>query len=124
MSAPRDRTSPHSALVAEIRLALGAAEYCDLALWLSPNGDAVRWSARTASVTHAHLGLPVGSADLIGICRGRFVSLEVKTGRAVPSAEQLRWGALVQRHGGFHAVIRSVAEALAAIDRCRAGEVG
>ena len=124
MSAPRDRTSAHSALVAEIRLALGGVEYGDLALWLSPNGDAVRWSARTASVTHAHLGLPVGSADLIGICRGRFVSLEVKTGKAVPSAEQKRWGVMVQGYGGFHAVVHSVAEALAAIDRCRAGAVG
>lgn len=69
-------------------------------------------------------GLAKGSADIVGLdllARGRFIGLEVKTpvGRASP--EQLQWLDLVRRRGGFATIVRSPEEALAAIDRCRAG---
>jgi hypothetical protein len=68
-------------------------------------------------------GLAVGSSDLIGLLvpEGRFVALEVKsaTGRATP--EQERFLDLVRRSGGFAAVVRTVDEARAAVERARRG---
>lgn len=68
-------------------------------------------------------GLGVGSADLVGCLRsGRVFCLEVKTpsGRP-PTDEQTRWLESVRRWGGFACVVRSVNDALAALDRAEQG---
>jgi hypothetical protein len=93
-----------------IRTALG--EVPDLCLWRNNVGSPDR---------RHHYGLPVGSADLVGILRGRFVALEIKTpvGRLRP--EQRAWLAVVRHFGGFAAVVRSVPEALDAVERARKG---
>lgn len=72
----------------------------------------------------AHYGLPKGSADLVGLIApsGRFFALEVKTSTGRVRPEQVRWLAAVRRFGGFGCVVRSVEEALAAIERARRGE--
>lgn len=69
-------------------------------------------------------GLGNGGADLVGMLRGsgRVVALEVKTPIGRLSADQVAWLAAVRARGGFAAVVRSVAEALAAVDRAVAGE--
>lgn len=54
----------------------------------------------------------------------RWVELEIKTGSAVPSKEQLMRIDLVRLRGGFATVLRSVEEAHAAIERARRGESG
>lgn len=90
----------------------------------------------------ARQGMIQGAADLIGILRlrsaslrpaaglsevGRFFALEVKRpsapGRPAgkTSEEQGQWLALVRSMGGFAAVVSSVDEARAALDRARAG---
>ena len=119
-----DRTTPHSTLVREIRLALGGPDCDDLALWPSPNGDAMRWDMRTSRVTHSHLGLPVGVGDLVGIMwpSGRWVELEVKTGGARQTEEQRTRATLIRRMGGFYAVVRSVDDARGAVVRARRGD--
>ena len=96
-----------------IRLAL--TDEPGLVLWRNNTGVAEHRGARV------RYGLAVGSADLIGCLDGRFIALEVKTavGRATP--EQRQWLDLVRRHGGFACVVRSVAEAHAAIARARTG---
>jgi hypothetical protein len=61
-------------------------------------------------------GLAVGSADLIGIRRdGRFLSVEVKTGKARLTADQRAWAEMILRFGGIAGVAHSVEEALALI---------
>lgn len=62
-------------------------------------------------------GLCVGSSDLIGIHRGRFIAVEVKakTGRVRP--EQQRFIDAVNRAGGIAGVCRSVEDALALIGK-------
>ena len=62
-------------------------------------------------------GLATGSADLIGWCRGRFLSIEVKsaTGRIRP--EQQAWMEAVNAHGGIAFVARSVEEANELLNR-------
>lgn len=100
---------------AEIRLALGQMVYLENC----PVGyDKER---------KIHYGVK-GKADLVGICpmpwgenAGRFIALEVKTKTGRQSAEQIRYALMVRRWGGFYAVVRSVDEALAAVDRCRRG---
>ncbi len=69
-------------------------------------------------------GLAVGSSDIVGIVdsgtRGIFLTLEVKTARGVVSKEQEQWMAIVNRRHGVARVVRSVAEAGAAIEEARA----
>ncbi len=68
------------------------------------NGDTVLRGARFFKC-----GLWTGSSDLIGITdEGRFLSLEIKTGKDTPSDEQKAWLAFIERMGGIQAVIRSV----------------
>ena len=57
-------------------------------------------------------GLMRGSADLIGWCRGRFLSVEVKTATGRVSPEQENWMRQVIKHGGIAFVARSVEEAI------------
>lgn len=74
-------------------------------------------------------GLTKGSSDLIGWIRqeingvkvARFLSLEVKTETGRVSPEQELWIKLVRTFGGFACVVRSVEDALAAIERARNG---
>jgi hypothetical protein len=85
-------------------------------------------------------GQGVGSPDLMGeltgewCCSGpcsqptrhriaRAFHLEVKVGRAKPTADQLAWHKEARSRGVFVAVVHSVDEALAAVKRCRRGEV-
>ncbi len=49
--------------------------------------------------------------------------LEIKSDRGRSSPEQVRWAELIRSKGGFVAVVRSVDEAVAAVARCRAGDV-
>lgn len=102
-----------------IRLALGTEP--GLVLWRNNVGLAEHWDGK--AVQRVRYGLAPGSADLVGLCDGRFIALEVKTpkGRTTPDQEQ--WIELVRCAGGFAAVVRSVDEARAAVARCRAGGV-
>ena len=67
-------------------------------------------------------GLGVGSADLIGVLKpsGRGFALEVKTATGRLSPEQIAWHRAWSEAGGFVACVRSVEEALRALEEaCR-----
>lgn len=78
-------------------------------------------------------GLGVGSADLIAVVHippcyegpdtnfARFMALEVKTAKGRERDEQVCWARAVRKVGGFCATVRSVPEAMAALQRCREG---
>jgi hypothetical protein len=82
-------------------------------------------------------GLGHGSADLVGIVTvsvwfvagaiwtvstfGRAFALEVKRPGVKPKPEQVAWLAAFRRLGGFAAVVHSVEEGIAAVERCRKG---
>jgi hypothetical protein len=76
-------------------------------------------------------GQGVGSPDLMGALSvggaSRVVAqcfhLEVKRPGETPSADQLAWHVEARGRGEFVAVVHSVAEALAACARARAGEL-
>lgn len=102
-----------------IRLALGRRT--DVVLWRNNVG-----LGETREGARVRFGLAVGSADLIGVVRmangaGRFVGLEVKMPGGRVSDDQQRWIELVRSRGGYAAVVRSVDEAMAAVDEAARG---
>jgi len=58
-------------------------------------------------------GLCVGSSDLIGLYRGRFLAVEIKTPTGKATPEQLRFIEAVKRNGGIAGIARSPADAVA-----------
>ncbi len=101
-----------------IRLALAQLE--GVVLWRNNVGVGYVGQQRTP----VRYGLAVGSADLVGLVRtdggwGRFIALEVKTSRGMVSDDQARWLRLVQRLGGYAVVVRSVEDAIAAVEAAR-----
>jgi len=67
-----------------------------------------------------------GGADLVGMLRGsgRLLALELKTRSGKVSEDQRLFLQLVRTAGGFAAVVRSVEEAVGAVDRACRGESG
>jgi hypothetical protein len=60
-----------------------------------------------------------GSADIIGILKnGKFLALEVKTGKATQSKQQLAFAAMIQKYGGHYFVCRSVSDAVSFVKHC------
>lgn len=111
-----NNSSGHSALVSAIRLELGREP--DLTLWpVQPGGVA------DATGRPMRCG-PVGMSDLIGILApaGRWIGLEVKTGKGKLRPDQVLWLDLIRRRGGFASEVRSVDDARAALQRARRGE--
>jgi hypothetical protein len=91
-------------------------------LWRNDVG-AVSRTVRGKNV-HTRYGLAVGSSDLIGVLSpsGRFVAIECKAATGRTTEEQDLFLALVRRFGGFACVVRSVEDAIKAVDRACAGE--
>lgn len=96
-----------SQLQTAIRLELG--KNAALALWRNNVGMA--WM-RNGDPIKFGVGGP-GAADLIGLYRGRFVAVEIKTATGRQSPEQRTFQALVERHHGIYVILRSVEDARA-----------
>lgn len=57
-----------------------------------------------------------GSADILGIMMGgRFLAIEVKTGRAVQTVEQQTYQRIVEMMGGLYVLARSVEDVAEAL---------
>lgn len=72
-------------------------------------------------------GAPAGTSDLLLCVRdqwggGIFCALEVKAPRGKLTAKQAAFQDRVRELGGFACVVRSVADAVAAVRRCKEGE--
>jgi hypothetical protein len=100
------RKHEESDLLAAIREALVR---CGCTCWRNNTGVA------TYAESKVRYGLGVGSADLVGIYKGRFIAVEVKAEKGRQSPEQKAWQACVERAGGLYVLARSVEEALFAV---------
>ena len=109
MSGPRLAIHLEARIMHEIRLALGQIE--GLVLWRNNVGVAVQ------SDRPVIYGLGIGSADLVGCYRGRFIALEIKRPGKSATAEQQQWLACVRYNGGVAEVVHSVDEAIAVVQR-------
>lgn len=104
-----------------IRLALGRLDY--VVMWRNNVG-----MLEAEGGHRVRYGLAPGSSDLVGIVRmhdglGRFFALEVKTPIGRVHDDQERWLRLVRAKGGYGAIVRSVEDALAAVEAARRGDV-
>ena len=102
-------------LVKPIRLALGRDDR--VVLWRNNTGVA-HADYGSAGLKMLRYGLVKGSADLIGLVKpnGRFVALEVKCNDGALRPEQILFLDLVRSFGGFASVVRSVTEAMEAVE--------
>lgn len=85
---------------------------------------AVAWARRNEpDARPIECGLGRGGADLVGLLvpSGRGFALEVKTPTGRLSDDQRRWLASFRKCGGFATCVRSVDEALSALERAQAG---
>ena len=107
--------TPESRLLADIRLALGQDER--VVLWRNNTGTAMQ-DYGAAGLRPLRYGLAVGSSDLIGIVapHGRLIALEVKTSTGRVTREQQQFLTLVEKMGGVARVVRSVDDAVRAVD--------
>lgn len=112
MSAGGNHSAAHHVLVRSILARLGART--DLRVFDNPRGFDER--------SKAFYGLCPGASDLLAIAkpRGRWLALEVKTGRAVATREQQAFLDMINNFGGVGRVARSVDDADHAADEaCR-----
>lgn len=118
----RTRAPTENEIMREILAALGAQP--DLYLMRNQVGGAERFDTETNEVRHERYGLAPGSSDLVGILapNGRWFCIEVKTATGRVGEEQTKWLARMRRFGAFACVVRSADEAVAALQRARAGE--
>ncbi len=85
---------------------------------ISLTGKCLLWRNNTGARGRLKFGLGVGGADLVGVLRpsGRAFALEVKTASGRMSREQKAWHGAWAAAGGYVACVRSVGEALAALE--------
>lgn len=106
--------NPETILQAKIRAAVNALPWC-------------RFWRNSVGFDDGHkikYGLAKGSSDLIGMVQmtagvGRFVGLEVKTPTGRMEPEQVIFRDTVNKFGGRAYVVRSVEDALAAVEDAR-----
>jgi hypothetical protein len=69
--------------------------------WSNPTGAAM------STKGHFHRFGLKGSSDIIGLSKtGRFIGIEIKTGKAMQSKHQKAFQAMVERNNGLYYVIR------------------
>lgn len=93
-------------------------------LILGSEPDGVWWRNNTGVATSAaghtiRYGLGNGSADLVGLFRGRFVAVEIKTAAGRQTEDQQRWQRLVESKRGVYAIVRSEDDARALLYELR-----
>lgn len=93
---------------------------------LGKRRDVVIWNNESGVATYPRhvvkYGVGKGGSDLIGVVAGgRFIALEVKTGRARPTKEQRMFLSLVQQFGGYAAIVRSEEDAHDAVNAAISG---
>ena len=72
------------------------------------NNSGVLFTKRGTAVRASIPGAP----DLIGIRKGRFIGIEVKTEKGRQEASQVRFQAACERSGGLYILARSVEETI------------
>jgi hypothetical protein len=98
--------TPARAIEDAILLALSSP---DCLLWRHPTG-----SGTTATGRFMAFGLR-GSADIIGVCRGRAIAIEVKAGRDRQRPEQAAFQRAWERAGGLYVIAHTVDDAVRAV---------
>jgi len=80
-------------------------------IWRNNTGQGTAQGGRVI-----RFGLP-GSPDILGVCRGRSIGIEVKTAKGRQSQQQRRFQRAFEAAGGVYVVARSVEEAVDALGK-------
>lgn len=113
----RPRTTPHKRLMRQITKAL-KKRWPQMKVEVRNVGVGGYKDKRTGAWTFLRFG-QVGEADLRLTLNGRAIALEAKaleTGD-VQRESQVKWQAKFEAAGGFYAVVHSVDEAVAAVEK-------
>lgn len=114
----RRRANPEGdaqrAIVATLRLVLPSHAIVHHSAHERRGGDK---TARLAQAIGVGMGVHPGFSDLVVLSEGRVLFLEVKSRRGRQSEDQLRFAADVRAQGFGYEVVRSVDDALQALDR-------
>lgn len=100
--------SEEAAAQAEILLAIGRIQ--GSIFWRNNTGSL---PSRTGRVVKFGL---VGSPDIIGCYRGRFVGIEVKSSTGKQREAQINFQRAFERSGGLYILARSASDAIAALE--------
>ena len=96
-----NQTKAHQELLKAILFKFGARR--DMKIWANNTG-----ATKTADGRFVRFGL-VGSADILGLMKGgRFLAIEVKTGRAKQTPQQKKFEQMITDLGGLYILARSV----------------
>lgn len=97
----------HAALKRDIMLEIGADPRCRIF------SNSVGLAVDPKSGAHVAFGLVEGASDILGIVKphGRWLALEVKTGKARPTKAQKRFLEMIVAFGGVGEVVRSKEDA-------------
>lgn len=100
-----DRYAEHQKLVNDILREYGALPH--IRVWKNATGSARSHDGERV----ISFGLK-GSADIMGIISpiGRFLAIEVKTGKAKQNPAQLNFQRMIERMGGVYVVARSLSD--------------
>ena len=117
------RDASERSIQAQVLLAVGSLPTARL--WRQQAGHVPVVDRRDAKAAHAagfHIRYmelaPPGAADLCGVLAdGRILQLEVKSETGYLGPNQKLWGQMIQKFGGVYACVRSVEEAIAAVER-------
>lgn len=108
----------HNKLINEILLTFGAGPNLriwknDVGVGRSLNGDRVlRWGLK-------------GSSDIIGIgFGGKFIAIEVKTGKAKQSEQQKNFQNMINKMGGVYILARSIEDVMTGLNKFIAIDFG
>lgn len=105
------QVSPRRALTDATLLAVSAP---DCFVWEHPTG-----AGTTPTGAFVKYGL-TGSADIVGVCCGRFIGLEIKTPGDTIKKDQRAFRAALEAAGGVYVIVRDPSDAVAAVTRIRA----
>jgi hypothetical protein len=100
MAARKREESQALAAIQDALIAAGAVT------WRCNTGVAVYGAAKV------RYGLGIGAADLVGVYRGRFFGVEVKSSRGRQSPAQKAWQRAVEGAGGIYVLARDVDTAM------------
>lgn len=83
---------------------------------VSKLSDTMVWR-NNSGLLYTKRGTPVrasvpGAPDLIGIRKGRFIGIEVKTEKGRQEASQIRFQSVCEKAGGLYVIARSPEEAV------------
>jgi hypothetical protein len=94
-------------------------------LALGEQGDVLAWNAPCGVFRSfddpqriVRVG-PPGRADILGVCNGRAIAIEVKTATGRLRPDQERWRDAFTQRGGVWVLARSAEDAMEAVMQCK-----